>query len=246
MATNVTPKQPSPDPTNGCVKRPNPPPVAWYPFDEAYDNGSGQFETVDLTQTVSPAAVHGGATFGPGYVSNAVGLNGSDAYLEVPNHPKLNFGKNANISFDFWIRTKQQPGTRVILDKRVQSASNWTGYHVYLSSGKIGLQIASGSYKNVTSPLFVGDGKWHFVAITLETMAGGLLKWYLDSQSPVVVTGAQAGSMTNAAPLRIGRRSVGPSGFFKGEIDELEIFDRILLPTEVSELHQAGPSGKCK
>lgn len=56
------------------------------------------------------------------------------------------------------------------------------------------------------------------------------------------------GSLVNNSPLRIGTRTAAPplTGWFEGEIDELELFNRVLTPAEVKAIFSAGPFGKCK
>jgi hypothetical protein len=56
------------------------------------------------------------------------------------------------------------------------------------------------------------------------------------------------GSPVNNSPLRIGTRTANSplSGFFNGDIDELEIFKRMLGAGEVLSLYNAGAFGKCK
>ncbi len=59
---------------------------------------------------------------------------------------------------------------------------------------------------------------------------------------------AHQGSLSSTVPLDIGVRSIdqGGEGYFKGGIDELEIFNRALGSDEVVGLMQAGHAGKCK
>jgi hypothetical protein len=45
--------------------------------------------------------------------------------------------------------------------------------------------------------------------------------------------------------LRIGADSY-LGAWFKGDIDELEIFNRELTPAEVQGIYNAGAAGKCK
>jgi Concanavalin A-like lectin/glucanases superfamily len=53
-------------------------------------------------------------------------------------------------------------------------------------------------------------------------------------------------SLDNTAPFRIGSRSSSLSGIFNGDIDEVEVFQRVLSASEINQLYQAGIAGKCK
>jgi hypothetical protein len=94
------------------------------------------------------------------------------------------------------------------------------------------------------------DGNWHLVAVTVDRLTPQGGKFYLDGYpagSSFDPTG-RPGTLTNAAPLRIGSvTDVGGGGsFFKGTLDEVEVYLRALTPYENLVLYLAGPCGKCK
>ena len=224
-----------------------PPPsnmVAWYPFDQTsevqYDlingNTAGAYGTSSIT----------------GEVSNALLFNGTGSYVQAPAQSWLNMGTE-DFSIDAWVKianSADDSGVVVLLDKR----DSWPiqGYHFFLYNGRLGLQLAAkGNYSNYISNTAVpADDQWHLAAVTVErnSHTGGV--WYLDG-APIDTafdpTG-QSGSLNSAALLDIGVRQAGLGGgsFFKGGLDELEIFNRALSPAEMLSLMLAGPNGKCK
>jgi hypothetical protein len=54
------------------------------------------------------------------------------------------------------------------------------------------------------------------------------------------------GSIDNKSPLRLGSRSFKVSTLFKGVLDEVELFKRVLTHAEISSIFSAGEAGKCK
>src|SRR5690606_6677689 len=50
----------------------------------------------------------------------------------------------------------------------------------------------------------------------------------------------------NTAPLQIGRQQVFGGLGLPGEVDEIEFFNRVLTPAEITALYDAGTAGKCK
>jgi hypothetical protein len=52
----------------------------------------------------------------------------------------------------------------------------------------------------------------------------------------------------NSSPLRIGTRTADSplTGWFQGDLDELEIYNRALALPEVQAIYNAGSAGKCK
>ena len=53
------------------------------------------------------------------------------------------------------------------------------------------------------------------------------------------------GSLSNSAPLRIARHADG-NAYLKGTVDEIELFNRVLTPSEIEAIYQASSAGKCK
>ena len=227
-----------------CVQPPNSM-VAWYPFDQA---GSVQ---QDLANSNSAAAYN---TVGsPGEVLGALSFDGIDAYVEAADTSSLNMGTE-DLSIDAWVKISSSADDRgvvVLVDKR--QSSPILGYHLFLYNGRLGLQLADSSgYANYVSTTAVpADNQWHLIAVTVARTShtGGV--WYLDGyqiDQPFDPTG-HAGSLNSiGTPLLIGVREsgLGGAGFFKGALDELEIFNRVLTATEVQSLYQAGSAGKCK
>ena len=56
---------------------------------------------------------------------------------------------------------------------------------------------------------------------------------------------SQRGSLVNTQPFRIGNHSLsGFDGFFKGNIDELSVYNCALSPSEILAIYRAGSDGK--
>ncbi len=226
-----------------------PPPssmVAWYPFDQPASVTGVQN---DLAKG-NTATTHGTLSIA-GEVSKGLLFNGRNNYVEAPAQSWLNLD-TSDFSIDTWVKVANPgdyKGVAVLLDKRDSSTR---GYHFFLYNGQLGLQLADSSgYSNYVSTTAVpADNQWHLVAVTVarNSHKGGV--WYLDGlpiDSRFDPTG-HAGSLNSAAPLDIGVRSAGQGGggFFRGGLDEMEIFNRALGASEVLSLAQAGPAGKCK
>lgn len=203
-----------------------------------------------------PAGTHaGGPTpLAAGKVAGALCFDGIDDRVDVPSSLGTNFA-GTDFSLDAWVLRK--PGgsaTQVIVDKRRTTNGQTRGYSLFLSSGKIGLQLADGNFANYLSTVQVPvDGQWHLVAVTVDrhNPVGG--RFYLDGQPagpPFNPTG-HAGFLSSSAPFRVGARSglVGSgavSAVLNGCLDEVEAFTRVLSPDEVLAIYRAGGNGKCK
>jgi hypothetical protein len=213
---------------------------AWYPFDE--ETGTTAADVVggnDGTHVNGPIPIS--ATVGSG-----LRFDGIDDYVEVADEGALDLG-GGNFSIDFWIMTLQSSGIGVILDKRLPSHP-YTGYHVFILEGKIGLQLADSSgYTNYISSAAVADGERHHVAITVNR--NGLGRFYRDGLlTDVFDPSARSLSLDNNVPLRFGARSPSfvEAGSFEGILDEFDLFDRVLTQADVVSIYGAGRFGKCR
>jgi hypothetical protein len=240
---NFTVTAPTSAAGGSCVGVPNGL-VAWWPFDEA--QGPTAHELV--------AAHHGQYAGTPtpasGEVGRGLSFGGGADYVEVPDTPLLNPG-TGDFSIDAWIMPTQIGGVRVILDKRSVSTNGIKGYELFLYNGRLGLQLADGTYANYISKLAVvkPDGKFHHVAATVARNAFGPqgITFYLDGMAQDSFNAnAHNGDLGNLAPLRLGATSNLPGSFWAGALDEVEIFNRELRPAEVSDIANAQSAGKCK
>lgn len=228
----------------GCVKPPANMP-AWYPFDEP--NGAIANDLMNGN--------HGSHVNGPthiaGKVAGALGFDGADDFVEVASTMENNFG-TGDWSFDAWIRTRYDGSYNVIIDKRDERP---VGYEVLLYNGQLMAQMADEgngalNYHNPDSPK-LNDGKWHFVAVTVDRDDENGGKLYADGVlihtfNPT----SRAGSLDNDAVLFIGahhsNNAMGRDMYYQGDIDEVELFNRALTADEVMMLFNADGFGKCK
>ncbi len=107
--------------------------------------------------------------------------------------------------------------------------------------------MADGSFTSYTSPVFVADGLWHHVAITVSRTDTKGIHYYLDGvDTQFGDPTLHPGSLDNKDPLRIGSQSFSDDYLFKGILDEIELFNRVITPAEVQAIWAADSAGKCK
>ncbi|HET9765388.1 MAG TPA: LamG-like jellyroll fold domain-containing protein [Thermoanaerobaculia bacterium] len=222
--------------------------MGWWTLDEAgpayLDRALGDTGTGSNTAAVPGGGINGGAAR----------FDGATSFISVPDASGVNFG-SGNFSVDLWLRTSVNgvnTGVWTILDKRQSGQSApaaLTGYHVYLYNGRLGIQLADFGYDNYVSNLFVADGLWHHVAVTVDRTTQAGIRFYADGVQGSVTGDPRThqGSLTNTVPLRIGTRSAALSGaYWPGDLDEIELFNRVLAPSEVAAIAKAFKNGKCK
>jgi hypothetical protein len=222
-----------------CVQRPSGM-VAWW-------SGDGNAKDIQGPTFDNGTQVNG-ATFGLGKVGQAFLFDGIDDYVDVGNPTNLNFG-TGDFSIDAWIRTSfiGGAGRKLIVSKTsngpdVQYA---LGYQAS-TDGKLFFltQSSPGVFTEALSSSSIADGQFHHVA---GVRRGRVLELYIDgnlvaSSNPRPIVSA---SSANSVVIG-GRQWTTNDPFFKGVIDEVEIFKRALGASEIQAIFRADTAGKCK
>ena len=228
-----------------CVTAP-PGMVSWWPGE-----GTGQ----DIIGG-NDGTLNGGMGTVPGLVDEAFSFDGIDDFVSLPT---LGFGPAFTI--DAWINTSSGGSYHGILSVCDDPNSDCTGgdYKVMVfrvnPDGAIlaGFSFSDFSVRRIlaTTPAgVVVPGSWYHVATTIDSGTDEI-QIYLDGVPQALslsIIGSGSGSF-NGPPYIGGRHSVFGGVLqnpFHGQIDEVEFFDRVLLPTEIAALHAAGSAGKCK
>ncbi len=205
--------------------------VAWY---RAEGNGVDALGPNNATAT-------GGATFTTGEVGQAFSLNGTTAYLSVPDNASL---QQSTFTIEGWFFLTGATGTRTIVSKAAGTGSS-DSFLVYIAAdGSIGA-----AYGDLTSttPLSTSTipttSAWHHFAYTYD---GTSQQIYLDGA--LAGSGGAAPSIaydTHAMLIGADADSGSPTSFFPGLIDELTLYNRVLTSAEIQAVFGAGTFGKC-
>lgn len=153
-----------------------------------------------------------------------------------------------DFSIDFWMQpdgTAAPFAVQSILDKR---SGSYRGYHVYFynnlgaAGGTVGLQLADGGWTNYGTNVAIPKNEWTHVAISVRRGPNGGKIW-VNGVLATQFTPTN-GSLTSTAALNIGGHNYSPSASFRGQVDELAIYDRALTFQEVRSVFLAGSQGK--
>jgi hypothetical protein len=232
------PVPPPPPPPPSCVTAPADL-VSWWP---------GDGDATDIEGGYNGTLVNG-ASFAAGFVSSGTGqafsLDGVNDFVSMPHSAAL---EPAQITVDAWIKAGPSQGgdLSLVVDKS-HGAIDATGWVIQIdrASGRVHFNSGNGSsFPGVASTSNVLDDSWHFIAATLD---GSTMKMYVDGalETSAAYSGTPAGNMRG---VNIGGWW-GGGGFhrwFKGLIDEVEIYNRALSADEIADIFNAGSGGKCK
>lgn len=186
---------------------------------------------VDVTGNGHDGVFHGNATtVASGPFGNAFTFDGIGDYINIGDELDM---VSSDFTLTAWIKgdpTMDQWGR--IIDKGFASAyalgkrwvTNEVGFE-FLNSGSQGNGFGTGTD--------LIDNTWHHVAVT---KSGTNVTIYADGDAENTETVSSA-IQNGALPLLIGANpGEGTTGFWKGLLDELRIYDRALTPGEIAIL----------
>jgi fibro-slime domain-containing protein/RHS repeat-associated protein len=210
--------------------------VSWWP-------GDGNYEELVSANNGNPAT---GATFVPGMVAQSFSFNGSSTSgFSVPDARSLKF--TGAISIAAWVNPSNLSCTNVdnsgycaiiAKDNRVQR--NWGLW--MKPDGGLHLSYVNGTNIFIESPASLVAGQYSFVTGIIDP-ANGVMQIYVNG---VLKASRQttAPMLANNLPITIG---ISPGGFnFRGQIDEVNLFNRPLAPAEMLAIFNAKSGGMCK
>jgi DNA-binding winged helix-turn-helix (wHTH) protein len=213
--------------------------VAWWRFDEASGN-----RVTDSSGNGNHGAIYGGVSRVAGKVGGALELDGSSGYVQGLDSARAMPSDIAARSMSAWIRTSSTNGdvTPLFIYGEPQVPRAYQGrqiasrFCVFLRmDGKLeqGGPIPGWG---VTGTHQIDDGEWHHVASTWS----GSLK---TGEAHLYVDGRQEGSASvNASAIVPGSRwwigGIPKGTLFRGQIDDVRIFNGALDSRQVSALYR--------
>ena len=227
--------------------------AAWWPGDGNANDIQGP--------TYEHGTLQNGATFAAGKVAQSFSLDGIDDYVNAGNAPALRVS-SGEFTVDAWVRFNDldhPPGGNIgapqgdmsIVDKMSASGINTDGWRLIKQhdnrfwfclggGGTVGNGCGPASH-TVFSQTVAATGVWyHVAAVKTATSFSIYVNGVLEDSRPL-----PSFLDTHSADLRIGSY-VAQGAHLNGLVDEVELFNRALTPTEVQSIHNAGSAGKCK
>ncbi|HXW53593.1 MAG TPA: LamG domain-containing protein [Myxococcota bacterium] len=185
-----------------------------------------------------------------GEVQEAFNISGSGSdFVTVLQNSSL---EPQSITVDAWVNANQSPGNfAYIVDKgasTIDCAGN-ASYALYTgANGGLQFYVSDGTSVALSPDAGTGiwDGQWHFVAGTYD---GASVSLYVDGN----LVGSTPASLSINYSFADNNLYFGnypdctaQNLSFKGGIDEVEVFSRALLQSEIQAIYNAGSAGKCQ
>ncbi|MDD3190429.1 MAG: VWA domain-containing protein [Candidatus Pacebacteria bacterium] len=166
-----------------------------------------------------------GATWtSSGKYNNALSFDGSNDYVSIP----VDLGNPSSMSLDFWfyVSESDKARTQYLMDDR--TAGNWWFIQSYNPNGSGNLNFFD---KVKVNGVDWQAGQWNHLVVTTDSSSS---KMYINGALKAV---GSAYDPTLGNGLRFGIR-YNTTGPFRGKMDEVRIYNRVLSESEVVQHYQ--------
>jgi hypothetical protein len=183
----------------------------------------------------------GNPQFVPGYYGQALQMDGVDDCVEIVGWTGI-LGAPA-ISASAWVNTTSMgtvnaggpDSTNSIVEWGPNTSGQRFGWRI--NDGRLRMEHHGGSIQGNT---VVADGEWHHVAVTVKANATAsypdVILWLDGRDDTIPSTDADAFNLTGTVNVRIGSRGASNDRFFTGILDDVRIYERMLMANQVKDL----------
>lgn len=185
----------------------------------------------------------GGLTYGVGKVGTAFQFNGSNAYVSMANN---SMNLTGDFSISMWVYLTGFPSEQIPISNFYEpspAAGNSRGWMIYMSGQNLYWIVCGSSQVNLITSISSFQNTWKQITITYKNGVGS--KIYFDG---VLVTS----NSSSVSPIYnstqtpfIGKYQYGNGSSFGympngSKVDALNVWNRELTATDVTELYNAG------
>ena len=208
--------------------------VGWWKLDE-----TGGATVADASGNGHNGA-RSGSGFSTGLIDGAFEFNATTGrFVNLDSHVD-SFENLAQGSIACWFQTNT--GSERVLFAAADGGDSSSDLRLYIDDGKLKYKVRGDigtSESSLASPDNVNDNQWHHAAITVDAAMNATL--YLDGEA--VTTGSRPffTAVFDLDRLRIGQtyNSGAPADPYRGKVDDLRVYQRLLDPEEIAELASA-------
>jgi hypothetical protein len=175
---------------------------------------------------------YGGVSPYAGPLEGAAAFDGADDRIE---YGTLGGWNPTTFTASFWMKSE---GAGASTQPRVMARKMTLDY--FTQTDKLKLNIGATTTNSIATTTTLTEGQWHHIVCTYDDGGDRMARIYVDGA--LNATGnATVGSMVSQASqaLLIGKHSSQPN-YFKGQLDELNIWNRVLNPAEIATLFNLG------
>lgn len=191
-----------------------------------------ELNTLDSSGHNNHGVPTGGLLYGdPKVGANSAQFDGATSFVTIARVIATNF------TVAMWVRTTNTgagsnwyDGMGLVDGKTVGTAADW-GCSVLNSKFAVGIGNPDTTFSTAAN---INDGNWHHLGVTRDSSTG-TVKLYVDGALNFTGAGA-TGPRTAPTDLRIGASHSPVPVFFKGNLDDLRLYDDVLAAADITTL----------
>lgn len=205
--------------------------VAYYDFD-TLDSGI----VPDGSGRENHLTVNGAASTPEGKYGGGVKFTNTTNYLELAGTNGLSFGTR-DFTASVWLRPAAIDGQRFIFwyGTNTTNANQWW---VRQNNGALQFLQSDGSESIVTTPTVLSNDTWTHAAFVKK---GNLQQIYINGSLSVQTTTAKEYNVNGIDTLRIGLQKSGAVRPWKGDMDEIRLYNGTLSAEDIDKLFSEAP-----
>ena len=177
--------------------------------------------------------------------NSSLSFDGVDDYVNIGDPDLLDFDYNEPFSVEVWVNISQAPSPFYQIISKLNSSLQGWGFQIF-SDMKLGAYLSNDWGNNYiyteTTQSLSADNTWHHVMLTYNgsSDASGVNIYVDGSAMDVsVASNSLSATITNDGNLWIGAYDPGYE-YFKGQMDEVAIWNNALAAAEITELYNSG------
>lgn len=186
--------------------------------------------------------------FVPGVSSTGARFDGASSYISIPHSVSLDL--TTSFTFSGWVKVASSTNLFtsyiVIFTRGDVSSYESAPYSVVFRNKGRNNMVPHARFHPSSGPIFISDlnidralafDRWSFFTWKLDQ---GVLSIYKDGRKVGESDIKIASLLNSTSPLEIGRDRPGITEFFRGDLDEVRIYNRALSDQEITELYNQG------
>ena len=197
---------------------------------------NGESNTNDSKGTNNGTAM-GGLTYTAGKIGNAFTFNGTNAYVSLPVN---NFNFTGDFSISCWFKTSTVSGNQMIFSNLMYNGGARKGYYIALLGDTVYVWLANtlSFQQNISTSSIISINTWYNIVVTRES---GFVKLYVNNSLIVTDTNAIIMEYVYTTPsIGAYTNGMGTNWHFNGIVDALNVWQKSLTQSEITELYNSG------
>lgn len=178
---------------------------------------------------------YGGVTRVAGQLDGAVELDGTDDRIE---YGTLGAWNPTAVTLSFWMKSDGVGAGGV---PRLFSRKLTVDY--FPSTDKVSFEIGATTTNSIAKTTSLTEGVWHHIVCTYDDAGDRMARVYVDGALNVTGTAVVGSLVSQASQILLVGKHTSQANYFKGQLDELNIWNRVLNSSEIASLYNGGTGG---